>query len=407
MSKIMKGALGLFLFLIPVSVFSQTDTWAQRDSIKGPPKSACVAFTAYTSGFVGGGFDLFEYKRSFYRYDPAVDDWDQLSSLGDTTGSGLERSSAVAFSINNMGYVGLGQGLNPFFDDFWQYDPATDSWTQVADFGGTARTMAVGFAIDTAGYVGTGADANGFKNDFWRYSPATNTWYPIAAFPGSPRRLAVGIAVGNVGYVGTGDDGTFKKDFWKYTPTTNNWSPIADFGGTARYGATGFSRYPSLFVGTGYDNTLNYKNDLWEFNFWSGTWISRASFPSTPRSNAIGFTIGQSGFIGGGFDGDPKDDFYEYFIPLSTNFNEPGTTEFTLFPNPANQQVEIKTTSEFEIQQVSIYNVQGKRVISMAVSANHQSSVVIPVYTFETGMYICEVTDKNGMVYCQKFDVAR
>lgn len=405
--KMKKIIAGILFFCFPVFVFAQTNTWAQRDSIKGPPKSACVAFTAYTSGFVGGGFDQFEYKRSFYRYDPAFDDWDQLSSLGDTTGSGLERSSAVAFSINNMGYVGLGQGLNPFFDDFWRYDPATDSWTQVADFGGTARTMAVGFAIDTAGYVGTGVDANGMKKDFWRYSAVNNTWTQIPDFPGTARRLAVGIAVGNLGYVGTGDDGTFKKDFWRYSPAANTWTPIADFAGTARYGATGFSRYPSLFVGTGYDNTLNYKNDIWEFNFWSGAWVQRASFPGTPRSNAIGFTIGQSGFIGGGFDGDPKDDFYEYFIPLSTDFDETEKIDFNLFPNPANTQIEINNNGNFEMQEILVYDMNGKCLYHAPVLQNYRLSYIIPVHGFETGMYICEVMDKTGMVYQQKFKVLR
>ena len=45
--------------------------------------------------------------------------------------------------------------------DFWEYDPATNAWTQKADFGGTARYGAVGFSIGSKGYIGTGSDLNG------------------------------------------------------------------------------------------------------------------------------------------------------------------------------------------------------------------------------------------------------
>ena len=40
--------------------------------------------------------------------------------------------------------------------DFWEYDPVGNTWTQKADFGGTARYAAVGFSIGNKGYIGTG-----------------------------------------------------------------------------------------------------------------------------------------------------------------------------------------------------------------------------------------------------------
>ena len=42
------------------------------------------------------------------------------------------------------------------YKDFWEYDPAANTWTQKADFGGTARYGAVGFSIGSKGYIGTG-----------------------------------------------------------------------------------------------------------------------------------------------------------------------------------------------------------------------------------------------------------
>jgi hypothetical protein len=47
---------------------------------------------------------------------------------------GVKRSSAVAFNTSSNGYVGTGyDGLNKL-QDFWKYNPTSNSWAQVADF---------------------------------------------------------------------------------------------------------------------------------------------------------------------------------------------------------------------------------------------------------------------------------
>ena len=52
----------------------------------------------------------------------------------------------------------------------YKYDPSTNSWTQINDFGGSARKEAVGFTMGEQAYVGTGDD--GVKrSDFWQYEP--------------------------------------------------------------------------------------------------------------------------------------------------------------------------------------------------------------------------------------------
>jgi hypothetical protein len=51
------------------------------------------------------------------------------------------RSGAVGFSIGYKGYIGTGLHPNDYSNlkDFWEYNPAANTWTQKADFGGTAR----------------------------------------------------------------------------------------------------------------------------------------------------------------------------------------------------------------------------------------------------------------------------
>ena len=59
-------------------------------------------------------------------------------------------SPAVGFSIGSKGYLGTGDS-GPYNKDFWEFDPLINSWTQKADFAGTARSYAVGFSIGAKG----------------------------------------------------------------------------------------------------------------------------------------------------------------------------------------------------------------------------------------------------------------
>src|SRR5437870_7366792 len=107
---------------------------------------------------------------------------------------------------------------------------AQDTWTQKADFGGTARYAAVAFSIGRKGYIGTGDDnIIPLYEDVWEYDPSTNTWTQKADFGGGPRAYAGGFTIGSKGYIGLGGElsgGT--KDLWEYDPTTNSWTQKAD-----------------------------------------------------------------------------------------------------------------------------------------------------------------------------------
>jgi N-acetylneuraminic acid mutarotase len=313
-----------------------------------------------SEGYFGLGRNFDNFKRSIYSYNPGQDDWDDEESLGGVSGDGLNRSSSIAFVVNDRAYVGLGQGVDPFFRDIWQYNPVTKAWTQKADFGGTGRRQAVAFAIDTAGYVGTGIDVNGYKRDFWKYIPSTNSWTQVADFAGSARKQAVAFTMHGKGFVGTGDDGTFRKDFWMYDPASDSWTPKADFGGTARYAATAFSIQSQGFVMTGYDVNLEFKKDVWEYNYYANAWVQRADFPGSARSNASAFVIGHTAYFGTGYDGnDFLDDFYEYQRIVSNEL--PSFAQIEVYPNPATERVFI-SGQEAGDASVRLFDLNGRDV---------------------------------------------
>ena len=396
--------VGIVICGISVSFHGQ-NTWVQRDSVGGPPKSACVGFSMNGFGFIGLGFDQFEYKRSLYLYNSNFDDWEKMNSMGSITGQGLERSSAVAFVANYKAYVGTGQGADPYLRDFWEFNSTSNTWTQEADFAGSSRREAAAFGILAFGYVGTGIDSTGtLKKDFWKYDPILNTWTSISDFGGTARKQAVSFAMGGQGYVGTGDDGSFTNDFWQYEPLTDSWEQKANFAGTARYGATGFGIFPNAYLGTGYDNTLSYTNDFWEYNYFNDTWAQAADFIGTPRANAASFAIGNRGFLGTGYDGQTLDDFYEYTPILDVeSFLQ---TESKVYPNPVKNELNIYLNNSIDLDDLTLYSLSGK-IISLETKTVLSKRIRADVSALASGLYLYSIKKKERIVAHGKFIVAK
>ena len=134
---------------------------------------------------------------------------------------GTARHRTVAFSVGNKGYMGLGHynsgpNGNIYLDDIWEYDPSSNTWTQMANFAGGHRYHAVGIGYKNVAYLGTGRDqtlppsqAFTLENDWWEFDPIANTWTSKAIFPGTPRRGAVIFLIDSLIFVGTGEIGGF------------------------------------------------------------------------------------------------------------------------------------------------------------------------------------------------------
>src|SRR6185436_17358618 len=91
---------------------------------------------------------------------------------------GAARCDAASFSIGTKGFVGVGEGPTLYNDlqDFWQYDPVLNQWTQKATFPGIARDEPVYLSIGNKGYIGVGRNGSTtFFNDFWEYTPDSTT----------------------------------------------------------------------------------------------------------------------------------------------------------------------------------------------------------------------------------------
>lgn len=318
----MKKNLLIPVLLFVLKVNYAQNTWTQKANFGGGNRSGAVGFSIGGKGYIGTGSDGTALKNDFWEYDPATDTWTQKADFAGST-----RSGATGFSIGNKGYIGTGAtGSYPviYLNDFWEYDPESNTWTQKADFAGAPRSGATGFSIGSKGYLGTGQNYNNdpyFFNDFWEYNPSSNTWTQKADFAGGGRWGSVGFSISSKGYVGTGDDGSgAKNDFWEYNPATDLWTQKSNVGNVlpfGRYAGIGFSIGTKGYIGVGFNNSG--ANDFWEYNTITDTWVRKTDFPGNggaSRYATVGFSIDSKGYVGTGQTNTDniqlKNDFWEY-----------------------------------------------------------------------------------------------
>ena len=212
---------------INYSVFQYSSTmniWMQLNDLPGwiGARTEGVGLTLGHTGYLatgnGGAYLNF---NDLSKVNLTTGLWDSLHRMDyfNNINPSMARFAACGFAIDHYLYVGTGLNDSAYFNDFWQYDTISDTWTQIANFGGTARFGAVGFTLCNYGYVGLGQDANLiYRQDFWLYDPSQNVWNFCHHFPGTGRKFAVAYSDGNAAYVGTGEDEWGRtKDFYKFT----------------------------------------------------------------------------------------------------------------------------------------------------------------------------------------------
>jgi hypothetical protein len=86
----------------------------------------CNRFFNGTNGYVGTGQDSTINKKDFWEWDQTYNNWTQKTDFG-----GTERKGSVAFSLNAKGYIGTGD--DPYYKDFWEYDPAADNISEISE----------------------------------------------------------------------------------------------------------------------------------------------------------------------------------------------------------------------------------------------------------------------------------
>lgn len=387
----------LVVFALMLSFGSQAFGWIQMSDFGGEARHRTTMLAMGNKIYAGLGHYngagpniLFD---DWWEYDPATNSWTQKADyLGGIC------YHAAGFVINDIGYIGTGR-ISPsgstLVKDFFKYNPATNTWTQLTDFPGTGRRGAVGFSIGEYGYVGTGSNAS----DMYRYNPTTDSWTQIPSVPGGDRMSAVGFSLNGYGYVGTGyvsNIGWSSTDMYKYNPTTNQWTPIADVGidivegAIPRMEASSFAVNGKGYVLTG-DNIssgTNYK-DMWELDPATDAWTRIPDFDGTARRYLSATSLNGYGYVGLGTNGTNFKDFWKFDQTLSTIERNLDQVTVSVYPNPSTEFVTIDVNwledVSLDKMTIQIYSLSGKLI---TIEAMVHGENTIQTSDWNSGLYL-------------------
>ncbi|MDW3191549.1 MAG: galactose oxidase [Cytophagales bacterium] len=326
MNKYILMLVSVMLLGISACTESTEDTdedgnWVKLSDYEGDTRTGAVSFVIGEEAYVGLGSDGEDYLTDFWKYDASRNFWQEIAPF-----PGVGRISAVAFSADGKGYVGTGYNddlAQEEMADFWMYDPDADTWTEIAPFAGSARYSAVAFSLNGLGYVGTGYDGSYLK-DFYRYNPASDTWEQSISLFGSKRESAFAFVVGSRAYVGSGvNNDQFLYDFWAFDPESDQWIDFSieddddDFfdeyvDAMERFDATAFVMDDIAYIATG--TGTSFQRDIISFDPQTEIWDEDfTSFEGLARGGAVSFVINGRGFITTGRSATTRhDDIWEW-----------------------------------------------------------------------------------------------
>jgi N-acetylneuraminic acid mutarotase len=400
MQQFVHRILIIVLVVCGTDVFAQAQYgWIQKAGFPGPARHRATAAAAGNRGYMGLGHInsvvdvLFD---DWFEYDPGTDSWTQKANY-----PGGPRLHAASFVIDNIIYVGTGRDVNAsLHKDFWKYNPVTNTWAAVASYPGAGRRGAVGFTINGLGYVGTGS----YHSNFYRYDPSNDSWTQIQSLPGTGRISAVGFAINDKGYIGTGDESGPLNDLWQYDPAFDTWTQMANLPGLPRMEAGGFVLNGKGYIGTGDDfSSGNNYQDFWCYDPSTNAWMQVTDFAGAARRYLSCFTIGNRAYAGLGTSGMNYADFWEYGSISGVEENSGFT--FSVYPMPVTEQSMVQFSSAVSDAKMELTDINGKLV------AKHESisgsQFRLERNGLPDGVYFLRVEENGKLLSIQKIIFGR
>ncbi len=305
-----------------VGSFKMENLWTRIGNFEGNARYRALAFSLEDLGYITGGHDTGPIS-DFYQFTPDPENWTFLSS-------GSSPVNGTAFTIGNKAYV-INEPNN-----LYEFDPVEGIWVAKTPFPGLGRWNMFAFGIGNKGYVGSGEYWNGEQyvclNDFWEFDPQDDitgvdingdpmgSWVQKADFQGTGRQFGEGFSIAGLGYVCSGYNSGDLDDFWQYDPestdngTDDNGNPMGAWYQKTDYpGILGTPMVSFVIDLKAY--LFNY--ELWQYDPGTENWTKMRDFPGHPRYAPVGFAINNNGYIGTGVydDGGTNvflDDFWEY-----------------------------------------------------------------------------------------------
>lgn len=224
--------LGGFMGTTVVDLVERYDPAAESWDTTAPLPEAMHHINAAAIGgriYVAGFLQTLQFTANarMFVYDPDADSWSDGTELPPGREAG---SSGVAVSDGRMFVFGGLQGSQPVATAQY-FDPATDSWTPIADVPG-ARDHLVGASVDDQVFAvgGRGGGIGSHTTEVLVYDEAADSWDVVASLPTSRGGMSGAVLRGWI-FVAGGEgnaalpSGVFE-EHEAYDPMSDTWHTL-------------------------------------------------------------------------------------------------------------------------------------------------------------------------------------
>lgn len=242
---------------------------------------------------VNCGFPTPSFLDETWSFSPRCGVWKQLQgSMPSPRGRHMMAYDARGHrALLFGGRFRAGSGSYTNYNDLWQLDLATDTWSELATTSAPTARVNAAFVVDDAGekayLFGGNTSPSGLayapQNDLWELDLATQTWSSLSAdgVSPSPRLFHTGLFDANrkrIVVFGGGDETAFENtaqyfnDVWAFDIAASSWTRLHDGSGTAPsrrfWGEWAYDADDDAYLlfGGHDDGNLGNTNDLWAFD---------------------------------------------------------------------------------------------------------------------------------------------
>jgi hypothetical protein len=244
------------------------------------------------------------------------------------------RAVGTGFSIAGKGYFGFGTDGGGYYNDLYQYDTATNAWTQMASSPGPVLDLPICMVIGNMAYIGIGqtlsATASSSSSQLWQYDPQNNNWTRKADIPDTLLDGAFGLGIGSVGYAGLSMGTLGTKGWWQYNPNNDAWTRKADYPGSEMQWGTGFAVNGKIYSGLGNVLGPGGNNQWWQYDTATDAWTAKNSFPGNVPFFGAAFTLSGKGYVAGGSECWQYDEAADSWTQMAFFDNRIGGSAFVI-----------------------------------------------------------------------------